>query len=214
MSAPGTAYDDPVLGKDPQVGSMADYVETTDDNGGVHLNSGIPNRAFYLAATALGGRSWETAGPIWYAALTSGIGAGTDFAGFAAACIDAAGKVSPAAVDSVRAAWEQVGVTASAAGGAPATPDGAPAGGVVAVTRSGGFAGLRQSGEVRLGEDPRSERVARLLDRVDLTAVSPSAPEPDRFVYEFRARGQRVVIGEQDLTADLEELARLVLEEG
>ena len=57
MAAPGTAYDDPALGKDPQVGDMADYVETTDDNGGVHLNSGIPNRAFHLAATAIGGSS-------------------------------------------------------------------------------------------------------------------------------------------------------------
>ena len=55
MAAPGTAYDDPALGKDPQVGHMADYVDTTDDNGGVHLNSGIPNRAFHLAATAIGG---------------------------------------------------------------------------------------------------------------------------------------------------------------
>ena len=50
MKDPGTAYDDDVLGKDPQVGSMSDYVETTDDNGGVHINSGIPNRAFYLVA--------------------------------------------------------------------------------------------------------------------------------------------------------------------
>jgi hypothetical protein len=48
---PGTVYDDPTLGKDPQVGSMVDYVDTTDDNGGGHTNSGIPNRAFQLAAT-------------------------------------------------------------------------------------------------------------------------------------------------------------------
>ena len=51
---------------------MDDYVETTDDNGGVHLNSGIPNRAFHLAATAIGGSSAEGAGRIWYAALTGG----------------------------------------------------------------------------------------------------------------------------------------------
>ena len=56
MKAPGTAYDDPRLGKDPQPAHMDDYVETTEDNGGVHINSGIPNHAFYLAATALGGR--------------------------------------------------------------------------------------------------------------------------------------------------------------
>ncbi len=62
MAAPGTAYDDPVLGRDPQVGHMDDYVETTDDNGGVHLNSGIPNRAFQLAATSIGGNTWAGAG--------------------------------------------------------------------------------------------------------------------------------------------------------
>lgn len=56
MSHPGTAYDDPLLGKDPQPADMSGYVNTRDDNGGVHINSGIPNRAFYLAATALGSR--------------------------------------------------------------------------------------------------------------------------------------------------------------
>src|SRR6202011_3456370 len=49
MKAPGTAYDDPVLGKDPQPATMKDYVVTAGDDGGVHINSGIPNRAFYLA---------------------------------------------------------------------------------------------------------------------------------------------------------------------
>ena len=50
MRAPGTAYDDDVLGRDPQPAHMDGYVRTTDDNGGVHINSGIPNRAFYLTA--------------------------------------------------------------------------------------------------------------------------------------------------------------------
>ena len=72
MSEPGTAYDDPQIGKDPQVGSMADYVNTDDDNGGVHINSGIPNRAFALAALEIGGASWEEAGKIWYDALLHG----------------------------------------------------------------------------------------------------------------------------------------------
>ena len=55
MAAPGTAYDDPVLGRDPQPSHMRDYVETDDDNGGVHINPGIPNYAFYLAFARLGG---------------------------------------------------------------------------------------------------------------------------------------------------------------
>ena len=51
MAHPGTAYDDAVLGKDPQPAHMDDFVTTFADNGGVHINSGIPNRAFYLVAT-------------------------------------------------------------------------------------------------------------------------------------------------------------------
>jgi Zn-dependent metalloprotease len=69
MKEPGTAFDDPVLGKDPQPAHMRDFVQTFEDNGGVHINSGIPNRAFYLAATQLGGYAWERAGRIWYETL-------------------------------------------------------------------------------------------------------------------------------------------------
>ena len=65
LKEPGTAYDDPTIGKDPQPAHMKDYVKTSDDNGGVHINSGIPNRAFYLAAIELGGHSWDKAGQIW-----------------------------------------------------------------------------------------------------------------------------------------------------
>jgi hypothetical protein len=209
MAEPGTAYDDPVLGRDPQVASMADYVQTTQDNGGVHLNSGIPNRAFYLAATAIGGRSWEGAGQIWYSALTSGIGPQTDFAGFAAATVTAAAKVSTSARDAVLGAWEAVGVARGRSAGDPwVTPS---AGERVAVTRSGGFAGLLQSAEVLLGDDPRSGEVEQLLSRVDLARVIPSRPQPDRYVYTFVVAGQEVVIGEQDLTPELEQLARVVL---
>ena len=63
MLAPGTAYDDPRLGRDPQVGSMDAYVDTAEDSGGVHINSGIPNRAFALAAQAVGGSQLGATGP-------------------------------------------------------------------------------------------------------------------------------------------------------
>ena len=69
VSNPGSAYDDPLIGKDPQPAHMDDYVRTHEDNGGVHINSGIPNRAFYLAATGIGGFAGEKAARIWYAAL-------------------------------------------------------------------------------------------------------------------------------------------------
>ena len=115
MKAPGTAYDDPVLGKDPQPATMAGYVQTDDDNGGVHYNSGIPNHAFYLAAVAIGGPAWEKAGRIWYRTLTGGqLAANADFAAFAALT----GKIAEAdyGADSAEAravqqAWHDVGVT-------------------------------------------------------------------------------------------------------
>ena len=69
LEAPGTAYNDPVLGRDPQPAHMRDFVETNEDNGGVHINSGIPNHAFYVTSRELGGYAWERAGQIWYTAL-------------------------------------------------------------------------------------------------------------------------------------------------
>jgi Zn-dependent metalloprotease len=69
MKAPGTAYNDPILGIDPQPFHMDGYVNTSSDNGGVHINSGIPNHAFYLLAQYLGGFAWEKAGKIWHEAL-------------------------------------------------------------------------------------------------------------------------------------------------
>jgi Zn-dependent metalloprotease len=80
MANPGTAFDDPNLGKDKQPGHMKDYVQTDFDNGGVHTNSGIPNRAFVLAAKAIGGHSWEKTGKIWYVTLTERLTGNADFA--------------------------------------------------------------------------------------------------------------------------------------
>ncbi len=115
MTAPGTAYDDPVLGKDPQPATFADYVETTDDNGGVHLNSGIPNQAFATLAIRLGGRAWETAGTIWYETLRDPrLKAGASFAQFASLTRTVAGsRFGAPAAAAVQAAWTAVGVTSA-----------------------------------------------------------------------------------------------------
>ena len=118
MKAPGTAYDDPVIGKDPQPADMDGYVtlpnDAQHDNGGVHTNSGIPNRAFYLAATAIGGRSWEGAGLVWYDVLTgSQITKDIDFAGFAALTVAAAQTrfgASSSQAQAVQDAWVTVKV--------------------------------------------------------------------------------------------------------
>ena len=93
MKAPGTAYDDPLLGKDPQPAHMRSYKRTRSDNGGVHINNGIPNHAFYLAATRLGGKAWEVAGRIWYAALTAKLSSRAQFGDCADATFEAAGNL-------------------------------------------------------------------------------------------------------------------------
>jgi hypothetical protein len=184
MLNPGTAYDDPRLGKDPQPASMSGYVQTTDDNGGVHINSGIPNRAFALAARAIGGNAWDDAGHIWYAVLTGdSIRADCDFATFAGLTVSAAvaahGDGSAQHV-AVRSAWEQVGVLqaagagvdgGSADGGSAGAPvsaqEGPPSGpapgevpGVDArllIRRTGGFAGLVRERELALSDLPERD---------------------------------------------------------
>ncbi|MGB3731993.1 M4 family metallopeptidase [Microbacterium sp.] len=110
MMHPGTAYDDDELGKDPQPADMAHYVTTTEDNGGVHINSGIPNRAFALAATAIGGRAWEGAGLVWYRALTDGVSKTATFTEFAEQTIAAATDIGDSVEKAVRDAWITVGV--------------------------------------------------------------------------------------------------------
>jgi len=118
MRAPGTAYDDPRIGRDPQPAHMRDYVDTTDDNGGVHINSGIPNRAFCMAATSLGGQAWKQAGAIWYRALTDVLRGASNFQEAAAATTRVAGTdFGTDAAARVREAWKAVGVVVRAPSG-------------------------------------------------------------------------------------------------
>jgi Zn-dependent metalloprotease len=114
MKDPGTAFEG-----DSQPAHLRDYVDLPDDNnprndhGGVHINSGIPNKAFYLAATHLGENSWEQAGPIWYDALVNRLRPNSQFKDAAEATIQSAAElygVGKDAEKAVRAAWEEVGV--------------------------------------------------------------------------------------------------------
>jgi Zn-dependent metalloprotease len=58
------------FGTDPQPKHMRDKYTGERDRGGVHINSGIPNHAFYLVAMELGGKLWEgAAAKIWYETL-------------------------------------------------------------------------------------------------------------------------------------------------
>ena len=70
---------------------------------------------------------------------------------------------------------------------------------------------MRHSGDVVLGDDPRTPEVESLLGRIDFAAAPPHRPRPDRFVFTFTVDGHDTVVGEQDLTPDLRQLADLVL---
>ncbi|EYU13962.1 peptidase M4 family protein [Photorhabdus luminescens] len=114
LKKPGSAYDDETLGKDPQPGHMDDYKDLPiyRDNGGVHINSGIPNKAFYNLAIKLGGYAWEKAGKIWYnTLLDKELARDANFVAFAKLTIKHARElfdedVEKAAIDS----WTEVGV--------------------------------------------------------------------------------------------------------
>ncbi|MBD2457247.1 peptidase M4 family protein [Nostoc sp. FACHB-87] len=113
MKAPGTAYDDPVLGKDPQPAHMRNKFMGWEDNAGVHINSGIPNYAFYLAAVEIGGYAWEKAGKIWYIALRDRLRNQAQFKTAANVTIQVAGELygtDSLEQKAVQNAWQKVGV--------------------------------------------------------------------------------------------------------
>jgi Zn-dependent metalloprotease len=120
MKSPGTAYDDPRFGSDIQPASYTDIAAVTAkwrsvinrDSGGVHIFSGIPNRAFVLCALGFGGNSWEKAGQIWWTTVTTHrIPPSCTFMQFADATVDVAGeRFGEDAARVVRGAWNEVGV--------------------------------------------------------------------------------------------------------
>ena len=111
IANPGTAYNDPILGRDPQIAHFSQYSDRLD----VHDTSGIPNRAFYLTAIGFGGYAWEKAGRIWYATLTDSRvkrpGGIITFKEWADVTVDQANKLfGVSASIIVRNAWVSVGV--------------------------------------------------------------------------------------------------------
>ena len=128
MKAPGTAYNDKILGKDSQPSNMKNYVHTSQDNGGVHTNSGIPNHAFYLLATAIGGNAWEKAGLIWYDTVCDKqLPHSATFATFAnKTAVHAAQRFGSQSTErkAVLDSWAQVGVKVAATIGATFTAAG------------------------------------------------------------------------------------------
>jgi thermolysin len=101
------------------------FVRTTQDNGGVHINSGIPNNAFYLAieggrnatsgltVTGVGGVNREQIEKVFYRAFTTMLPANARFSTARAATIQAARDLYGAGSTVERAvteAWTAVGV--------------------------------------------------------------------------------------------------------
>ncbi len=110
MRKPGTAYNDPAIGKDPQPAHMNDYNPTRSDNGGVHINSGIPNRAFSEFAVSVGGHAWEAPGKIWYEARARA-GSTPSFSQFAFETVEAARRLGHTdAIPKLEKAWSDVGI--------------------------------------------------------------------------------------------------------
>ncbi|MFP5251602.1 MAG: protealysin inhibitor emfourin [Actinomycetes bacterium] len=226
MAAPGTAFDDPVLGKDPQPGHMRDLVVTTDDLGGVHINSGIPNRAFHLAATAIGGHAWEAPGRIWMDALTDPLPRTAGFRDFAEATLAAAAARygdDARETGAVRAAWEAVGVLEPAAGPAHADAaeptDAAPtdaAHDAVRVARSGGMLGRTRAAVLELEVIPGAdrERLDTLVASGALEALDGQAM-PDAPLWRVTVETRcDVTVAEPLLPEEVLELLRRLLELG
>jgi Thermolysin metallopeptidase, alpha-helical domain len=151
---------------------MDDYVETIRDNGGVHVNSGIPNHAFYLAAAEIGGYAWEVTGRIWYEALRDlALRPDSGFAAFARLAVLAGERLhgqGSRESTAVKDAWDNVGV--------PTAP------------RSSGSSTRRSSPRTRRGRSRSwSERQAPR----PLAQASPMQGRgADRFQYELTIEGR------------------------
>ncbi|WP_186579888.1 M4 family metallopeptidase [Aquibacillus kalidii] len=123
---PGTRGDGLRSMKDPtlynQPAHMNNYVNTTADNGGVHTNSGIPNKAFYNIATKIG---LDKSGKIYYRALTTYLTSQSDFADARSALLQAANDLygeSSSEYTAVENGFAAVGINGSGGVGGDETP--------------------------------------------------------------------------------------------
>jgi MYXO-CTERM domain-containing protein len=112
----------PKNGFDPQPGHMTEFVRTTQDQGGVHINSGIPNKAASLmtvggtgttGVVVARGIGWENAEKVWYRANTVYLKETSDFAAAAQATLTAGKDLGLSQEDQnvIDCAWKAVGVT-------------------------------------------------------------------------------------------------------
>ncbi|MBN8209134.1 peptidase M4 family protein [Bacillus sp. NTK071] len=92
-----------------QPSHMNDYYNTTSDNGGVHTNSGIPNKAAYLTIQSIGKAKAEK---IYYRALSVYLTPTSNFSAARSALLQATTDLygTGSTYNSVASAWSQVGV--------------------------------------------------------------------------------------------------------
>ena len=112
MKAPGAAYDNNLMGNDPQPSHMRNYYAGSDDNQGVHINSGIPNRAFFLVASDIG---TDKAVLIWYQALRmlwpdANFNDAVEVISDSARLLTKVNKVPRGSTQTVRLAFQEVGL--------------------------------------------------------------------------------------------------------
>lgn len=69
----------------------------------------------------------------------------------------------------------------------------------VIVSRTGGFAGIRATWEVRIEEQPDRDVWIQLVESIPWDDVPPAPPEPDRYVYLIRCEEREAVLAERQL---------------
>jgi Zn-dependent metalloprotease len=112
------AYDDPIMGRDEQPKHMSNYMDLPNteegDWGGVHINSGIPNKAFYLFNMKLGGYTWKNDSlKIWYNTILKENGlpaTNATFKEFAAKTLEMSDKINPNVTSKLAQSWQEVGI--------------------------------------------------------------------------------------------------------
>jgi Zn-dependent metalloprotease len=172
MKDPGKAYvNHPIFGTDPQPAHMSQFDHGPGDNGGVHINSGIPNKAFYETAKRIGGFAWEVTGQIWYETLKASTQR-TEFQEFADRTFMMAEPHGSDAQRAVADGWNVVGIRIT--------------GVVPERTR-----GLRKGRDVSLNDI--MNELARIAGRVDALSKGKVEPFPKPKVEAIR--GGRVESG-------------------
>ena len=181
----------------PQPASMAQFrnLSASQDNGGVHINSGIPNRAAALIMQSIG---HEATGHIYYRALSSYLNRNSQFG-------DARLAVEQAAIDIhgdnstelqvVQQAFDEVGIiVSSGTGGDEGNDIPVQTGGqsLIAFTYADGLIGFvdvtdRENVSLGLFEDPAA--IARAIPE-DLDFSQLSTPRSGEEIWFVNDEGQ------------------------